>query len=164
MRAKEELKSRNVPLVLRYYKPNQNKNPEAYAHHLLFMFYLFRKEEELLSENSSYIEKLNKPEVLTTINRNQQLIQPFSDIVQEAYENFLNDQINLPYDPSGRQENAETNVDQENHNEDEEHDNSFHAAEFSVASFLLPDDDINARIRHLNDEQRDIFNFVLISI
>jgi len=100
------------------------------------MFYPFSKYKELLSENSSYIEKLNEPEVLTTINRNQQLIQSFSDIFQEAYENFLNDQINLPYDPSGQQENAETTVDQVNHNDDEEHDNSNNVAQFSVASFF----------------------------
>jgi len=41
-----------------------NKNSEAYAHHLLFMFYPLRNEEELLSENNSYIEKVNEPKYL----------------------------------------------------------------------------------------------------
>ena len=39
--------------------------------------------------------------------------------------------------------------------------NASSAAEVSVASFLLSDDDINARIRSLNNGQRDVFNFVL---
>ena len=38
---------RKVEFVSRYHVPNKNKYPEAYAHHLLFMFYPFRGEEQL---------------------------------------------------------------------------------------------------------------------
>lgn len=33
-------------LVLRYHVPSKLKKPEAYAHHLLFMFYPFRNEDD----------------------------------------------------------------------------------------------------------------------
>ena len=120
MTTNEKLKCRKVPHILRYFTPNRNKNPEMYAHHLLFMFYPFRNEEQLLSENGSYIEKLNEPGVLTIVNRNKQIIEPFADIVQEAYENFLNEQRDLPFDPSGQQENADTKVDHVNYDEEDE--------------------------------------------
>ena len=32
-----------VEFVLGYHVPNKHKDPEAYAHHLLFMFYPFCK-------------------------------------------------------------------------------------------------------------------------
>ena len=37
----EKLKCRKVRAILRYHVPNQNKRPKEYAHHLLFMYYLF---------------------------------------------------------------------------------------------------------------------------
>ena len=46
----EKLKCRKVRAILRYHVPNQNKRPEEYAHHLLFMYYPFRNEEEYVQE------------------------------------------------------------------------------------------------------------------
>ena len=46
-RNNEKLKCRKVKAILRYHVPNQNKRPDEYAHHLLFMYYPFRNEEEL---------------------------------------------------------------------------------------------------------------------
>ena len=42
MSSKEKLKCRKVKLVLRYHVPNRHKNPEKYAHLILFTFYPFR--------------------------------------------------------------------------------------------------------------------------
>ena len=39
--SKEKLKCRKVKSVLRYHVPNCHKNPEKYAHYMLFMFYPF---------------------------------------------------------------------------------------------------------------------------
>ena len=47
--SKEKLKCRKVELVLRYHVPTRHKDPEEYAHHLLFMFYPFWVESELKS-------------------------------------------------------------------------------------------------------------------
>ena len=44
--------------ILRFHVPSKLKKPEAYAHHLLFLYYPFRKEEELKGEFGTYGEKL----------------------------------------------------------------------------------------------------------
>ena len=56
---------------------------------MLFLFYPFRKEEDLLSENGSYVEKLSEPGVTNIIVMNQQRIEPFAEGVDEACETFL---------------------------------------------------------------------------
>ena len=48
MSSKEKLKCRKIRSVLRYHVPNKHKFPEKYSHHLLFMYYPFRSEAELL--------------------------------------------------------------------------------------------------------------------
>ena len=58
----EKLHYRKVELVLRFHVPNKFKDPEGYAHHLLFMFYPFRDECELkVGQPSSYYSKLSEP-------------------------------------------------------------------------------------------------------
>ena len=59
MSSKEKLKCRTVKVVLRYHQPIPHKNVEQYAHHLLFAFYPFRKEEELkCTVTGTYFDKL----------------------------------------------------------------------------------------------------------
>ena len=48
MSSKENLKCRKVIVILRYHTHNREKHSETYAHHVLFMFYPFRKESDLL--------------------------------------------------------------------------------------------------------------------
>ena len=55
----EKMKCRKTPYVLQYYVPNKETKPEEYAHHMLFMYYPFRDEKELLSGNPpTYASKL----------------------------------------------------------------------------------------------------------
>ena len=42
MSSKEKLKCQKIPFVLQFYVPNQQTQPEEYAHHMLFMYYPFR--------------------------------------------------------------------------------------------------------------------------
>ena len=65
----EKLKCRKVPYVLKYHVPNKHTHPEEYAHHMLFMYFPFRDENELKYSNS-YDEKLNLPNVLGIVNLN----------------------------------------------------------------------------------------------
>ena len=58
--SKEKMRCRKVKKILRYHTPNPATDPEAYAHHLLILFFPFRKESELLCPaNKTYISKLN---------------------------------------------------------------------------------------------------------
>ena len=81
---KERLKLRKTKCVLRYHVPSKEKKPEHYAHHLLFMFFPFRNENELKDESGTYTEKLFLPEVLEEINKNKEHFEPFGDVVDEA--------------------------------------------------------------------------------
>ena len=75
MSANEKLKCRKVPYVLMYRVPNQHAHPEEYAHHLLFMYFPFRNENEL-KLNNSYAEKINSSNVLKIINLNRIKVKP----------------------------------------------------------------------------------------
>ena len=49
MTCNDKLKYRNVPSVMRLFTPNKDKDYELYAHHLLMLYYPFRKESDLKS-------------------------------------------------------------------------------------------------------------------
>ena len=170
----EKLRCRKVEFVLRYYVPNKHKDPEAYAHHLLFMFYPFRNEDELkVTQSHSYSAKLQEPEVINIINENKRQIEPFCDLVDEAYLNFRSD---LPpnWDSFAQQENEDVNNDtfQESNCEQEENDNNVNQnCEMSEPSpqniinqaqvnIMLNDDDISQKIRSLNMKQRQVFDYI----
>ena len=50
----KNLTCRKVEYVLRYHVLNKHKDPEAYTHHLLFIFYPLHDEENLKLENSPH--------------------------------------------------------------------------------------------------------------
>ena len=59
-----------VRRVLIYRVPSKDRYPEKIAHHLLFMFYPFRKEDELLTGNPpTYQNTLAYPSVLNALNK-----------------------------------------------------------------------------------------------
>jgi len=89
MLSKEKMKRRNVRKVLRYHTPNAATNAEAYSHHLLMLFFPFRKETELLSEvDKSYFSKLNQPDILAVVNINKEKFEPWGDLVETSLRNF----------------------------------------------------------------------------
>ena len=101
----ERLHYRKVELVLRYHLPNKFKDPEGYAHHLLLMFYSFRDECELkVGRPSSYSSKLSEPGVIEVINNNKSLVEPHSDLVNDAFLNYRSN-ISPSWDPFSQQEN-----------------------------------------------------------
>ena len=55
--------------------PNKYKDPEAYSHYLLFMFYPFRSEEQLKAgEPLSYSAKLLEAGLINVVNENRSLV------------------------------------------------------------------------------------------
>ncbi|XP_066928370.1 uncharacterized protein [Clytia hemisphaerica] len=166
--SRDKLKCRKVPLVLRLHEPNRNKHPEDYAHHLLMLYYPFRNENELLSqEHNSYTQKLFEPGVVEMIERNRALIQPYSGLVDDALVRFRTD-ITLNMNDFEQQENDETNAELESNtanNNDESDDEANEdtvplRAAIPMESILLPDNEINTRIRSLNPQQREIFDVI----
>ena len=90
MTFKEKLHCRKVKTVLRYHQPSSTKHIEQYANHLLFSFYPFWDEEQLKSPPvmGAYVMKLQEPRVMDIIKRIRSVMEPFSEIVEEALANL----------------------------------------------------------------------------
>lgn len=57
----------------------------------MFLYYPFHTEEELLAPNfQNYVGKLQEPGTIDIVNTNKVLIEPFSEVVDQAFEQFLN--------------------------------------------------------------------------
>ena len=119
MSSNERLKLRRNKCVLRYHVPSKDKKPEQYAHHLLFMFYPFRNEEELKSSPSrTYTEMLSFPNIFNIVNRNKAIFEPFADAVDDAMLNFRENPRG--FDVYGEQENDEAREEERNYESEEE--------------------------------------------
>ena len=168
----EKLHYHKVEMVLRYHVPNKFKDPEGYAHHLLFMFYPFRDECELkVGQLSSYSSKLSEPGALEIGNSNKSLVEPYSDLVNATFLNYRAD-ITSSWDPFSQQKNEdvenelceiELNDQTEISCPDEENQNDENYSE-TVSSELhttiLSDSEIDSKIRSLNLKQRQINDFI----
>ena len=169
MNSCEKLKCCQVKAVLRYFVPNRHKFPEKYAHHLLFMFYPFRNEEHLKSSNSgTFTEKLQEPGVLSVVNINKQMFEPFGDLVDTA---LLNRRTDLAHhqDSYAQQENDEIEEELLNSvndlpSEDPAGDavvlDDSYTSIPSSTPIVLSDDELNTNIRSLNQKQREYFDII----
>ena len=81
---------------INYNTMNKEKHyPEKYYHNILFMYYPFRREEELKGRSPlTYSQKYNELEVAAVVNRNRRLIEPYAELVDEAYERMQNTELN----------------------------------------------------------------------
>ena len=77
MNSKNKLKCRKRRAILRFHVPNRHKDPEKYAHHILFMYYPFRAESDLL--HNTFVEKLAQPGVLDIVNENKEKTEPYEE-------------------------------------------------------------------------------------
>ena len=164
------MKCRKTPYVLQYYVPNKETKPEEYAHHMLFSYYLFRDEKELLSGNPpTYASKLSEPGVTDLVNQNYSLVEPFATIVDNAFLRLSSDIDNI-MDPYGQQENDEVN-DYLTEDIDDSESEAFETMEAHSADVgnnnlisnklpVIPDNIINENIGALNMKQREVFNLI----
>ena len=163
MSSKEYIKLRKTKCVLRYHVPNNLSKPEAYAHHLLFMFYPFRTEESLKETPSgTYSEKLTEPGVLEIINENKRICEPYGELVDQAFIHFR-ENISSGLDPYGEQENDDLRTGIVEESEDENFpfdENNYQGGANPQTSVTISDDKLNEKIRSLNEEQRNLFDFV----
>ena len=103
------MKCRKTPYVLQFYVPNKETKSEEYAHHMLFMYYSFRDEKELLSDNPpKYASKLSEPRVTDLVNQTYSLVELFSTINDNSFLRLSSDTDNI-MNPYGQQENDEVN-------------------------------------------------------
>ena len=170
MSSNEILKRRKVREILRYHDPNLNRNPEQYAHHLLFSFYPFRDEGNLKQPpiSGNYLAKLQQPEVLNVVNQNKLVMVPFSDFVDAALANVFQCKRDK-HDTFLEQENDETEIEIREavdiflENEDPAAEAVFLEDISQIQSnipVLIQDEELNPKIRSLNDKQKNFFDLV----
>ena len=105
----EKIKCRKTPYVLQYYVPNKETKPEEYAHHMLFMYYLFRDEKEQLSgDPPTNASKLSDSGVIDLVIQNYSLVEPYATIIDNAILRLSSDIDNI-MDPYGQQKNDKVN-------------------------------------------------------
>ena len=173
------MKKRKVRAIVRLHKPNQDKYPERYAHHLLMTYYPFRDEDELIGFSGTYMSKLINEGVLQTIQGNKSLIEPHSDEVENAEQCVLQNNLtptNCIFDPMGQENNDimdhinESDLDeiQSNSQSDGNQDGSSNAHSqppVLQTRNVLPDEqaegELHKMIRSLNRKQRQAFETVL---
>ena len=87
MTLSERLKGHKIPFLLQFHVPNRETHPEEYAHYILFIYLSFRNEIKMKhGELPCYTGKLGTPGVIDIIIINRSLIEPFTDIVDNAFE------------------------------------------------------------------------------
>ena len=84
----EVMKCRTTKAVIRYHTPNKTKEPEKYFHHLLMLYYPWRKEDNLIGSDETYASKFYEAE------QNRATFEPDADAISEALEALRNSEGN----------------------------------------------------------------------
>ena len=77
---------RKVKAVLRFHTPNKTTEPGKYCHHLLMLYFPWRKESDLIGPEGTYASRLDDAYVRQTVNMNQIVFEPYAEAVDEALE------------------------------------------------------------------------------
>ena len=96
--------------VLQCHQPSPNRDIEKFAHHKLFSFHPFHIEKyiKLPPITGTYFKKLQEPGVLDVINRNRAIMEPLSDVVDEALLNLLSNLDAFPQQDENQEQIALT--------------------------------------------------------
>ena len=146
------IKLMNCNETMRYHVPNKDIYPEKFAHHLLFIFYPFRLEDELLIGNPpTYQNTLACPSFLSAFNKNRQKFEPYADITEESLANFSHN-LQSNQDSYGQIENNETkdtSFSDKNENASDANTNEYSSVPFNALS-NQSEESIAANIKSLN--------------
>ena len=154
---------------MQFYVPRKQTQSEEYAHHMIFMYYTFRSENDHKSGNlPTYANKLTVSNVIELVNQNHLQVEAFETIINDAFEG-LNSESETNMDLFAQQQNDETYDQQSQQLEDS--DTDIHDADFSkienqtryadatsTKTSLFSNKMINKHIRSLNEEQMKAFD------
>jgi len=151
------MKLKKIRHVLRYHVPNKHLKPENFAHYLLFLFYPFRKETDLLT-NNSYCETLLQSGVMDIVSINRKVFEPYSDELDAALFQFS--QIEeLEVDNDSDQINDPNILLEESYQRPVMFEAQPEVSRVENLHFVS-DAKLREMIRSLNSQQRHIFDYV----
>ena len=173
------MKCRKIKAVVRYHTPNKKKEPEKYFHHLLMLYYPWREESNLLSNDNTYVSKFYEPHVQAIIEQNRSIFEPDAEAITEALDSFKSIQgIVHSYDCLNDQENDDMHSEVKDYSIEEEtfnkqlpahldsaSNNTKESQSSGIISYNQPsdisDDAMRECVRSLNSRQRCAYDIVL---
>ena len=178
MSTNEKMKRRKVKAVIRYHKPNKQKEPELYFHHLLMLYYPWRNESTLVGDDNTYVSKFYQLNVKNIVEHNRKMFEPDAEAVTEALEWLRNNQNGIihSYDPFADQENADIQLEAEGESLEESFNEqppshlggSSQSEQYGQTGISLhhqpteiSDDQLRESVRSLNEKQRQAYDIVL---
>ena len=170
----ERMKRRKIKAVIRIHTPSKAK--EAY-HHLLMLYFPWRKEIDLLGDDNLYSTKFEESEVFSKVDANRRIFEPNADAIDIALQMISENRVRdlQSYDPINDQENEDllqgvmNSIDDECHVDLPEELVSLPPDTSQtfpgIATFNQPsavsDDELRDAVRSLNVKQRITYDVVL---
>ena len=173
----ETMKRRKIKAVIRFHTPSRAKEPEKFYHHLLMLYFPWRKETDLLADDHSYLTKFEESEVFSKVEANRRTFEPNAEAIDIALQMVSENRIRdlQSYDPINDQENEDLSSEAMNSIDDECHvdlpeevislppetSQTFpRIATFNQPS-AISDDELRDAVRSLNVKQRTTYDVVL---
>ena len=117
----ETMKRRKIKAVIRFHTPIRVKEPEKFYHHLLMLYFPWRKETDLLGDDQLYSTKFQEAEVFSKIQTNRRMFEPNAEAIESALQMVRENRVKdlQSYDPINDQENDDLSREAMNNIDDE---------------------------------------------
>jgi len=101
------MKRRKIKAVIRFHTSSKAKEPEKFYHHLLMLYFPWRKETDLLGDGQLYSTKLQEPETFSKGETNRRTFEPNAEAIDAALQMVRENRVrdSQSYDPINDQEN-----------------------------------------------------------
>ena len=174
----EVMKRRKIKAVIRFHTPSKAKEPEKFYHHLLMLYFPWRKETDLLGNDELYSTKFSEPEVFSKVETNRRTFEPNAEAIDNALQMVRENRVrdHQSFDPINDQENDDLSTETMNRIEDECAADDLSEEVVSlppetserftgIATFNQPsairDEELRDAVRSLNVKQRVTYDVVL---
>ena len=176
-KGRETMKCHKIKAVMRFHIPSKPKEPEKFYHHLLMLYFPWRKETDLLGDDQLYSTKFQEHKVFSKVETNRRTFEPNAEAIDTALQMIREDRVRdfQSYDPINDQENEDLTT-EVICNIHDECDNDFPEELVSlppetsqicagVTTYNQPsairDEELRDTVRSLNVKQRMTYDVVL---
>lgn len=173
----ETMKRHKIKAVIRFHTPSKAKEPEKFYHHLLMLYFPWRKESDLLGDDQLYSTKFQEPQVFSKVETNRRMFEPNAEAIDAALQMVRENRLRdfQSYDRINEQENDALSAEAMN-SIDDECDNDLPEELVSlppetsqtvagIATYNQPsaikDEELRDAVRSLNVKQRITYDVVL---
>ena len=174
---RETMKRRKIKAVIRFHTPSKAKEPEKFYHHLLMLYFPWRKETDLLGDGQLYSPKLQEPDVFSKVETNRRTFEPNAEAIDAALQMVRENRVRdfQSYDRINDQENEDLSAQERTSIDDEcEYDLPEELVSLppetsqtfaGIATYNQPsairDEELRDAVRSLNVKQRVTYDVVL---